>query len=254
MNKVSSYSRACADRWALMVVVTVVAALAIVSGHRLSAQDQPQQKHNLPTKTDTAKYNFLIASGFLCDPNYSDSCAAVARTGDGETIEISGAGTLDAGKSVTAAGAFTEKKPTGDIAVTGVWAATGLVSFESYGIAPWALLLDYPQLRARGPFPMGKGMMPGLMGGGMAGPVAAGGLAVIRIRLLPDAGSPRDALLRVNCAKGRVPEDEPNDGVRLTITDGGPVFDEQVSGRTAFLLQRPMANLAWSKRPSTQGQ
>jgi hypothetical protein len=75
---------------------------------------------------------------------------------------------------------------------------------------------------------------------------------VIRIRLLPDAGTPTDALLRVNCAKGKVPEDEQGDGVRLTIEGRGPVFDEQVSGHTVFLLQRPAPNFAW-KAPATAG-
>ncbi len=118
------------------------------------------------------------------------------------------------------------------------------MSFESYGLAPGALQRDYPQFRALGALPIGK--MPGPMAAMMAGPVAAGGLAVIRIRLLPDAGSPTDALLRVNCARGKVPEGAQSDGVRLTIT-AGPVFDEQVSGRTVFLLQRPMPNLAWKQ-------
>jgi hypothetical protein len=67
---------------------------------------------------------------------------------------------------------------------------------------------------------------------------------VIRIRLLPDAGSPTDAVLRVNCAKGKVPDDWPSDGVRLAIT-GGEEFDEQLGGRTVFLLRRPGPNFAW---------
>ena len=249
MNKVSWYRRACADRRALTTAVTLVAALAIPARLRLSAQDQPQHKQDLPRYTlATANYNFLVASGFLCDPNDSAPCPAVARAADGETVEISGAGTLDlAGESVTAAGAFTEKTPTGDIVTSGVWTATGLVSFQSYGIAPGVLLLDYPKLRTLGLFPMGRGLMPGLMASLISGPVAAGGLVVIRIRLLADTGSPRDALLRVNCAKGKVPADEPSDGVRLAITGGGPVFDEEVSGRTVFLLRRPMPNLIGSR-------
>ena len=143
--------RACASQRTLITVVTLFAALAVPVRHRLAAQDQPQQKRTPPTNNAPSNdYNLLIASGFLCDPNYSDSCAAVARTGDGETIEISGAGTFDpSAKSVTAAGAFTEKTPAGDIVITGVWTATGLVSFQSYGIAPWPLLPDYPQLRDR---------------------------------------------------------------------------------------------------------
>lgn len=240
------------DQRALIGVVALVFALAIPARLRLGAQDQPQQKQapsaNGPATTN---YNLLIASGFLCDPPGSDVCPAVARASDGETIEISGAGTLGpAGKSVAAAGAFIAKTRDGYIVTTGVWTATGLVSFESYGLAPGALQRDHPQFRAPGGFPMGK--MPGPVAAMMAGPVAGGGLAVIRIRLLPDAGSPTDAVLRVNCAKGKVPEGEQSDGVRLTITEG-PVFDEQVSGRTVFLLRRPEPNLAWKEAAGQKG-
>ncbi len=254
MKKVSWYSRASADQRALITVVTVVATLTMPAQLRLTAQEQPQQKQEQHTNTlATANYNFLIASGFLCDPNDSTPCPAVARAGDGETVEISGAGTLDVTRtSVAAAGAFTEKSPNGYVITTGVWTATGLVSFDSYGIAPAALLRDYPQFRALGALPMGK-MMPGPIASMMAGPIAAGGLGVIRIRLLPDAGSPTDAVLRVNCAKGKVPEGEQSDGVRLTIT-GGPVFDEQVSGRAVFLLQRPVANFPWRNSAAPSGK
>ena len=174
------------------------------------------------------------------------------QSGQWETIEITGAGTLGlANKSVTAAGAFTEKSPNGYIVTTGVWTATQLVSFDSYGLDPGALLRDYPQFRRLGLFVMAGPKMPGPMTGPMAGlmagPIAAGGMAVIRIRLLADAGSPGDGLLRVNCAKGKMPEDEQSDGVRLDIT-GGQVFSEQVSGRAIFLLQRPGPTLAGSSR------
>jgi hypothetical protein len=87
----------------------------------------------------------------------------------------------------------------------------------------------------------------------MTGPVAAGGVALIRIRLLPDAGTPTDAVLRVNCAKGKVPEDTQTDRVRLNIT-GGTAFDEQVSGRTAFLLRGPGPNIAWKQAPGNHAQ
>ena len=241
----------------LIRAVIAIAALAFPAQLRLAAQDQPQQKQNPPAATPagTANYNFLIASGFLCDPNDSAQCPAVTRAADGETIEISGAGTLGlANKSVTAAGAFTEKSPNGYIVATGVWIAEELVSFESYGIDPGALLRDYPQFRRLGLFVMAGPKMPGPMAGPMAGlmagPIAAGGVAVIRIRLLADAGSPGDAILRVNCAKGKVPEDELGDGVRLTIEGGGPVFDEQVSGRAVFLLQKPMPNFARKNSPA----
>jgi hypothetical protein len=249
-------------------IVTAMAVLVTPAQLRLVAQDQPQspqpteQKAETPRNTlATANYNFLIASAFLCDPSDSTTCPAVARAANGETIEISGAGTLGvAGKTVTAAGAFAEKSANGYIVTTGVWTATGLVSFEPYGIAPGALLRDYPQFRTQGAFP-GKGglMAPGLMMAGpmglmagpmglMTGPLAAGGLAVIHIRLLPDAGSPSDAVLQVNCAKGKVPGDRPGDGIKLAVT-GGPEFDEQLGGRTVFLLRRPGPNSAWKQAP-----
>ena len=237
-------------------LVVVFAMLLVPVRLRLHAQDQ--QKQGQPANaTATANYNFLIASGFLCDPNDSTACPAVAKADSGETIEISGAGTLDlAGKSVAAAGAFTQKTPSGDIVTTGVWTATQLVSFESYGLDPGVLLRDYPQFRRLGLFVMAGPKMPGPMAGPMAGlmagPIAAGGVAVIHIRLLPDAGSPAEAILRVNCAKGKVPEDQPTDGVRLEIT-GGPAFDEPVSGRVVFLLQRPEPNFAWKQAPGQKG-
>jgi hypothetical protein len=225
----------------------VLAALA--GPVRLAAQDQPQAKPApLGSAVVTANYNFLIGSGLLCSSDDSTACPAVAKAANGETIEISGAGTLNlAHQSITAAGAFTQKTPTGDIVSTGVWAAAELESFESYGLAPGVLQLDYPKLRAFGPFAMGLGRMAAPMAGMMAGPVAAGGLAVIRIRLRPDAGSPAEAVLQVNCAKGKVPPGQPDDGVTLIVQGGGPRFDAQVSGRTVFLLRRPGPNAAWNR-------
>ena len=232
-------------KWNLTKLIIVIAVLAVPAPLRLRAQGLPQPRQAPPRFTlATANYNFLIASGFLCDN--ADGCPAVAQASDGETIEISGAGTLSlADKSVTAAGSFIQKADSGNISATGVWTATRLVSFEPYGIVPFALLRDYPQLRTVRMSSMGRPMMPGLMmaAGPMAalmpGPLAAGGLAMIRVRLLPDAGAPEDALLSVNCAQGKVPEQEQTDGVKLTIT-GGTAFGVTMGGRAVFLLQRPV--------------
>lgn len=228
----------------LVTFVVLAAVLSIPTGSG-AVQDQPENK--IPSYTaGIADYNFLIASGFLCDADHFRDCPAVAQTANGESIEIDGAGTLNvANKSVVGAGAFTERTRMGEAVTTGTWVATGLMNFQSYGLAPGALQLDYPKLRAFGPSPMGFGKMAGPPAAMMAGPMAAGGLAVIRIRLLPDTGSPRDAVLQINCAKGKVPEEKQTDGVRLTIT-GGRSFDEEVSGRTVFLLQRPGPNPAWN--------
>jgi len=223
---------------ALMVLLTVQIQ-SIRAG-----QGQPQSTEAPPVSTQTGgQYNFLIASGFLCGAEHSGDCPAVAQAANGQSIEISGAGTLNPdGNSVTAVGAFTEKSPAGEIVSTGIWTATALVNFQFYGIAPGALPRDYPELRTAGVSakggPMASAvMMAGPRGNLMAGPLAAGGLAVIRIRLLPDEGSPKGAELRANCALGKVPEDDPSDGVQLTV-NGSPPFDRQVSGSIVFLVRR----------------
>jgi len=222
------------DQRTLITVVVVFAALAAPVRLRLAAQEQQQPRAEKQRHTAaTGNYNFLIGSGLLCDSD-SSACPAVARAASQETIEISGAGTLDpTGKSVTAAGAFVHKTPEGDIVATGVWTASELVSFQPYGVAPGALQLENPRLKM--PLPLGR--TPPMT----AGPIAAGGLAVIRIHLLPDAGTPADALLQVNCARGKAPEGAQSDAVRLTIT-GGLQFDEPLAGRTVFLLLRPQRN------------
>jgi len=230
------------DQRALVTVVALIAALAFPVRLRLAAQDQQPPNGEKPrSKASTGNYNFLIGSGLLCDGD-SSACPGVAGATDRETFEISGAGTLDPGsKSVTGAGAFLQKTAEGDIVATGVWKASELVSFQSYGVAPGALRLEHPSLRTPRPLFMGK--MPAPLAAMMAGPLAAGGLAVMRILLLPDAGSPSEAVLQINCARGNAPEGAQSDGVRLTIT-GGLQFDEQVGGRTLFLLRRPGPNAA----------
>ena len=64
----------------------------------------------------SANYTFLVASGFLCDPGDSATCPAVVKSANGDSYEISGAGTFDAqNKSVQAAGTFTHKAPNGTV-------------------------------------------------------------------------------------------------------------------------------------------
>jgi hypothetical protein len=77
-----------------------------------------------------------------------------------------------------------------------------------------------------------------------SGPMAAGGLAVLRIRLMPVSGLAKTATLEVNCALGKVPDEHPTEGIKLTIEGRGAEFDEEVSGRALFLLTRPGAGAA----------
>ncbi|HUJ32106.1 MAG TPA: hypothetical protein VLY23_12550 [Candidatus Acidoferrum sp.] len=177
-------------------------------------------------------YTFLVASGFLCDPDHADACPAIAKTASGDTFELSGAGTFSPhDKSVMAAGTFTRKSPAGVVIETGVWLASALVSFDSYGLAPEALRSANPPWKY-----MHEGsVMRTLM---HLGPTAAGGLAVVRIRLFPLAGAPQNALLQVNCALGDVPRERQVEGIRLTLERNGVEFSEEVSGRVMLLVMR----------------
>ena len=182
-------------------------------------------------------YLFFIGSGFLCQANDSSACPAVAKSADDSTYELSGAGTLALqNKSVTAAGTFTHKSTDGVVLATGLWIASELVSFDSYGVAPGALTRE---ARALGPPQFGPMRM-----GMFSGPMAAGGRAVLRIRLIPVLGFAKNATLQVNCALGKVPPEHQVEGVRLTFERGGVEFDEEISGRALFLLTRPGASAA----------
>jgi hypothetical protein len=189
-------------------------------------------------------YLFFIGSGFLCQANDSSACPAVAKSADDSTYELSGAGTLaPQNKSVTAAGTFTHKSTDGVVLATGVWIASELVSFDSYGVAPGALTREG---RALGPPQFGPMRMRMF-----SGSMPAGGRAVLRIRLIPVLGFAKNATLQVNCALGKVPPEHQVEGVRLTFERGGVEFDEEISGSALFLLTRPGASAA-AKAPAPE--
>ena len=218
----------------LVVAGVVVVALALLGVGRAQAQ------------SSSTNYTFMVAAGFLCDSADSSACPAVVKSANGDSFEISGVGTLTTpGKSVTAAGTFTHKSPNGVVLEAGVWIASELVSFDSYGSAPDALTREG---RAIGLPQLGRRRM-GLFGG----PMPAGGLAVLRIRLLPMSGFARNATLQVNCALGKVPPERSVEGIRLAYEKGGVEFDEEISGRAMFLLTRPGASAA-GKAPTPEAE
>ena len=195
-------------------------------------------------QSSSANYVFLVGAGFLCDSGDSTTCPAVVKSANGDSYEMSGAGTLSTqSKSVTAAGTFTHKSASGTVLETGVWVASELVSFDSYGIAPGTLTREG---RAFAPRPFGP-MRSRMFSGSMP----AGGLAVFRIRLLPVWGSSKNATLQVNCALGKVPAEHQVEGIRLAFEGRGAEFDEEISGRALFLLTRPGARAA-AKAPAPE--
>jgi len=175
---------------------------------------------------------FLLASGFLCDPGEASGCLATAKSNQGDSYEMSGAGTLEVqSKSVRAAGTYRHRSPSGNVLETGVWLAGELLSFNSYGAAPNALprqgWTSGPALFAVRRFPMPMG------------PVPTGGLAILRIRLLPLQGPSRNAVLQVNCALGDVPRERSVEGIRLSTEGNANDFSEEAGGRVMFLSMRP---------------
>ncbi|HMD84629.1 MAG TPA: hypothetical protein VKO18_08000 [Terriglobia bacterium] len=182
-------------------------------------------------QNSSANYTVLLASGFLCETGDFTTCPAMVKSANGDSYEMSGAGTLNTqSKSVIAAGTFAHKFSNGTVLETGVWIASELVSFDSYGIVPGALL---QQKLALGPAPFGPKRLPM-----SSGPMPTGGLAVFRIRLLPMSGASKIAVLQVNCALGDVPRERSVEGIRLTFEKGGNEFSEEVGGHVIFLSMR----------------
>ena len=161
----------------------------------------------------------------------------MVKSANGDSYELSGAGTFTSqSKSVTAAGTFTHKSIDGIVLQTGVWIASELVGFDSYGIAPGALTREGRAFRPPQLGPMRMRMFSGSM--------PAGGLAVFRVRLFPVRGLSKNATLQVNCAIGKVPPEHPVEGIRLAFEGGSVEFDEEISGRALFLLTRLGASAA----------
>jgi hypothetical protein len=204
-----------------------------------------------------SNYAILVGAGVLCDLGDPSACPAVAKSAEGSSFELTGVGVFDAHERfVTASGTFVHKSPEGNTVETGIWIANELVSFQFYGIAPGALMRAGAAL---GSSPFGQPQMPmagrRMLGMPMRlGPMPAGGLAVLRIRLLPLSGFARTATLQVNCALGKVPEERQTEGITLTFERGSGEFDQEISGRTMFVVTRPGAMPAQNKPPATEAE
>jgi hypothetical protein len=182
-------------------------------------------------QSNNSNYIFLVSSGLLCDLSDSSTCPATAKAHEGDSYEMSGAGSFNAqSKSVKGAGTYTHKSPNGNVLETGVWLANELVSFDSYGAAPGVL----PNKGlAFGPGAIGPKRMP------MArGPMPTGGLAVFRILLFPVSGPPTTAVLQVNCALGEVPHERSVEGIRLKLETNNTEYSEELGGRVMFLSDK----------------
>ncbi len=144
-----------------------------------------------------ATFQYLAGTGFLCGLE-ADACPDIARADNGDTIEISGTGTLGIHpKSVSGGGTFTHKDSSGNVLESGTWTSQKLISFVPYAVLPNNL---------------------------------AGGEALIRVHLSDGF----DAILQIDCAIGAPPGH--GEGVRLNIQDVIN-FNKKVSGITLYIKQ-----------------
>jgi len=176
----------------LIVALIVFGFLLLGTGARASAQSA------------TVTYNYLAGAGFLCP----DNCPDVSSAPNGDTISISGQGTLSINpNSVTGGGTFIHKDASGIVLAMGTWTAQQLLSFVSYGT------------------------MPGVP------PNFEGGKALLRIHLSPNTGGAGfDGVLRITCLIGSPPPAGGNEGIRLNVQDVIN-FNTEVSGETLFIRQ-----------------
>ena len=183
------------------------------------------------TQSNNSSYVFLLASDFLCAPGDCSTCPATAKNDQGDSYEMSGAGTFDVqNKSAKAAGTYTYKLTNGNVLETGVWLADELVSFDSYGAA---------STLSRQGVAFGPAMSRPRRSPMLSGPMPTGGRAVFRIRLLPMHGPSTTAVLQVNCALGDVPRERSVEGIRLTLDRNKSEYSEEAGGRVMFLAMRP---------------
>ncbi len=150
-----------------------------------------------PSDSGSATFQYLAGSGFLCGLA-STACPDIARADNGDTMEITGSGTLSIHpNSVSGGGTFTHKDSNGNVLESGTWTAQELISFVPYLVLPDNL---------------------------------AGGSALIRVHV----STGFDAILLIDCAIGAPPGRA--EGVTLNIQDVIN-FNKKVSGFTVYIKQ-----------------
>ena len=150
-------------------------------------------------------YDYLLGAGLLCSLDPS-ACPDIAQAPNGDTVELTGSGTLDIhAKSVTGGGAFVHKNAAGAVLASGTWTAEKLLSFHSYGTQPG--------------FPSSF----------------EGGQAAIEVTLVDAAGvAVHTGTLWVYCEVSAPPPAGQGEGVRLNVP-GVVNFNKLVSGFTLFI-------------------
>ena len=165
---------------------------------------------------DETELRFLVGSGLLCNLA-ANACPDVSRAANGDTIQLTGQGTIslddsnDGSGSATGHGTFVHILASGETFAHGSWTARKLLSFTPYG----------------------SGSVQGLPAN------FQGGLAVLSINIRP-AGAPGGTVLHgtlaIDCVLGNPPQTA-HEGVTLTVPNL-VTFDQKISGFTLFIADQ----------------
>ena len=142
-------------------------------------------------KHETGVFQYHVGDALIQSLGFPAGNKAGADNGD--VVTVIGTGTFDAGaKSATGGGTFVHKTSGGTIVGSGTWAATGLLTFQSYG----------------------DGVPQGLPSNFF------GGRAALTVLLTPSANPSvhLPAILQIECALGIFPA-ATVEGVRLNVQD-----------------------------------
>lgn len=154
-------------------------------------------------------YTWLLASDFLCGlaPDArGPACPAISIAANGDTIELSGSGTLSIHPTAVSGGGVFTHTFVGGGSISGSWVATELLSFHSYGSGA-----------AQG-FP----------------PDFEGGLALVRVQLSVGGTPVAEGVMQIDCTLGEHIPADAEDGARLAVA-GALNFNEEISGFTVFI-------------------
>lgn len=158
----------------------------------------------------SATFTYLAGTGILCGLGPS-ACPDVARADNGDTIAITGIGSISVHpKSASGGGTFTHTFTGGS--VSGTWTATQLLSFVDYG-----------------------------SGTDGFGPPLHAGNALIAVNLIVGGTVVHTGILEVTCrlpGAGGPSEMGKEEGVRLNVQDAIN-FNQKVSGFTVFIQTSP---------------
>ncbi len=143
----------------------------------------------------------------------------IAMAENGDTIEVSGAGTITLHpKSATGGGSLVHRAPDGTIVGTGTWEATKLLSYKSFGPVTPEQIAELASLGIE--LPEGS----------------EGGRALIAVRVIPDDPSlgEFEGTLTVVCHLGDKIPASAEEGVKLNVHDVLN-FNKIVSGAMLFI-------------------